>query len=273
MVWLARHARPLRILSIDVGIVLMLGLMSRGGDAVDLFHLAFLLLVVEAFLVAPRGFWLRLGLVLSAVEVLIVRAGSPAWQDLAEPYVLATIAVLVFVMHRARDRARADLAEQATHDPLTGLLNRRALQRHLDDALTRLHGDQRRFAVVYIDLDGFKAINDERGHDAGDQVLIEVSRRIVDACDTDDVVGRIGGDEFAVLLADCDSTAAAEAGARRMLAAIKQPYSNGAAASASIGIAMATPLATNSTDALLAEADRAMYSVKRAERGAYAFSV
>jgi diguanylate cyclase (GGDEF)-like protein len=259
-------------MSIDIGIVVMLGLMSRGGDALDVFHLAFLFLVVEAFLLAPAGFWIRMAVVLGAVEVLIVRAGEPAWQDLAEPYVLATIAVLVFLMHRARDRARADLAEQATHDPLTGLLNRRALQRHLDNALTRLHGDQQPFAVVYIDLDAFKAINDEHGHDAGDQVLIDVAHRIVGACDDDDVVGRIGGDEFAVLLAHGDSPAAAEAVARRMLASIKQPCSNGAAISASIGIAMATPFVTNSTDALLAEADRAMYSVKRAEKDAYAFS-
>ena len=272
MNWFARRAAVVRVLSIDIGIVALLGLMSRGGDAIDLFHVAFLLLVVEAFVLAPAHFWARLLIVLAAVELLIVRAGEPAWQDLAEPYVLATIAVMVFLMHRTRDRARADLADQAIHDPLTGLLNRRALQRHLDDAIEHLHRDKRSFAVVYIDLDGFKAINDDHGHDAGDQVLIEVARRITAAAGPDDVVGRIGGDEFALLLAHGDSPASAEATAQRILATIRQPCSNGAVTSASIGIAMATPLVTNSTDALLAEADRAMYSVKRAEKDAYAFS-
>lgn len=261
-----------RVVSIDVGILAMLGLMSRGGDAIDAFHLAFLLVVVEAFLLLPAAFWVRLTGVLAAVEVLIVRAGEPAWQDLAEPFVLATIATLVFLMHRARDRARAELAEQATRDPLTGLLNRRALQQHLDDAVEHLHRDQRAFAVVYLDLDDFKAINDERGHDVGDEVLVEIAQRIVAASHADDVAGRIGGDEFALLLAHGGSPAAAEAAAKRMLAAIEQPCSNGAAVSASIGIAMATPFAASSPDALLAQADRAMYSVKRNEKGAYAFS-
>jgi diguanylate cyclase (GGDEF)-like protein len=272
MAWLGRRADALQVVAIDIAIVVMLGLMSRGGDAIDLFHIAFLLLVVEAFLVASMGFWARFALLLCAVEVLIVREGAPAWQDLAEPGVLATIAVLVFLMHRARDRARATLAEQATHDPLTGLLNRRALQQHLDDAVKRLHRDQRSFAVVYVDLDGFKAVNDELGHDAGDQVLIEIATRILEASNTDDVVGRIGGDEFALLLAHGDSPEIAEAAAQRMLTAIELPCSNGASLSASIGIAMATPSIASTTQALLAEADRAMYSVKRADKGAYAFS-
>ncbi|MEA3055253.1 MAG: hypothetical protein QOD30_685 [Actinomycetota bacterium] len=271
MAWLGRRADALQVLALDIAIIVMLGLMSRGGDAIDLFHIAFLLVVVEAFLVASMGFWVRLALALGAVELLIVREGAPAWQDLAEPGVLATIAVLVFLMHRARDRARATLAEQATHDPLTGLLNRRALQHHLDGAIKRLHRDQRSFAVLYIDLDGFKAINDERGHDAGDQVLIEVAQRILGTSDADDVVG-IGGDEFALLLAHGDSPTTAEAAAQRILTAIELPCSNGATLSASIGIAMATPAIASSTHTLLAEADRAMYSVKRAEKGAYAFS-
>jgi hypothetical protein len=148
--------RPLwRIVLLDVGVLVVLATMTADDGALDLFHIAFLLLVVQAFLVLGWPFWARLALVLAVTEVLIVRAGDAVWQDIAEPMVLAAIATLVFVMHGSRDRVRGELEEQASHDALTGLLNRRALQAHLDTAVTRMHQDAIPFAVIYIDLDDF----------------------------------------------------------------------------------------------------------------------
>jgi diguanylate cyclase (GGDEF)-like protein len=178
-------------------------------------------------------------------------------------------------MHTSRDRVRAMLREQATHDPLTGLLNRRALQSHLDDAVKRLHRDNAAFAVIYIDLDGFKLVNDVHGHDVGDLLLIEASHRIQQRMQQDDLVGRIGGDEFALLIGSTPTHDDAEAMAQHLLDDIEWPFVIGEATitiSASMGIAMASPANTQSTKELLGDADRAMYSVKKAEKGAFAFS-
>jgi diguanylate cyclase (GGDEF)-like protein len=273
-----RDTTPVRagfwqIVALDAGIVLALAAMTTGGDAIDLFHAVFLLLVVEAFLVNGWGFWIRLVLALGVTQLLIVRAGEPAWQDLAEPMVLATIAVLVFLMHGSRERIRQALRLQATLDPLTGLLNRRALQAQLDSEVRRLKNDQSPFAVVYIDLDAFKNVNDEHGHDIGDMVLTEAARRIEGVTRDVDRAGRIGGDEFALLLGSSVTRSDAEAVARRLVETLERPFTVGGqsvALSASMGIALAAVGRT--PQQLLADADRAMYTVKRERKGTYGFA-
>jgi diguanylate cyclase (GGDEF)-like protein len=263
------------VAALDILIALMLVLMSTGGDALDLWQIAFLLLVAEAFLTSSWAFWPRLLLVLAVTDVTLVRAGATTTPDLAKPLVLATIAALVFVMHASRDRARADLHVQASRDPLTGLLNRRALQTHLDAAVGRMHYEQTSFAVIYIDLDGFKVVNDTYGHDVGDLLLSEAARRVEQLAGNGDRVGRIGGDEFAVLLSSVTSAVEAGDAARCLIRLLKMPFLiNGRSVhiSASMGIAMASPASRQSPRELLGDADRAMHAVKKTQKGDYAFA-
>jgi len=269
------ETRFARVTVLDLGVLAMLALMTFATDAIDLFHIAYLLLVVEAFLMSHWGFWPRVAVVLLVTELLIVRAGNPVWNDLAEPAVLASIAGIVFLMHCSRDRTRMVLREQATKDPLTGLLNRRALQDQMDEAVKDLHRDGVRFAVIYVDLDGFKSVNDAYGHDTGDVVLSEAARRIESLARKDGRVGRIGGDEFAVLLRFVDERGEVEQVADRLLAELETPFMVGVlsiALSASMGIAMAERANRRTPLELLSEADRAMYSVKRSTKGSYAFA-
>jgi diguanylate cyclase (GGDEF)-like protein len=150
----------------------------------------------------------------------------------------------------------SDLAHAATHDSLTGLGNRAELQR-------RANGEQ---ALLFIDLDGFKQVNDRFGHAAGDDVLISVARRIVSHVAARDLVARFGGDEFAVLLEGVQSEAVAERIAERIRAAIDFPVGVGECVvrvTGSIGVAIpkqgGRELAT-----LLREADKALYAAKAA---------
>jgi diguanylate cyclase (GGDEF)-like protein/PAS domain S-box-containing protein len=160
-----------------------------------------------------------------------------------------------------RNRMLGELHHAALHDALTGLPNRQLLADRLAQAghRTRRHGGT--VAVLFIDLDHFKLINDAAGHEVGDQVLIEVAARITHAVRADDTVARFGGDEFVVVCGD-GSVASASFTAQRVLAALREPVAVGDQrlhVSASIGIAMAPP---GDTDTLLSSADAAMYDAK-----------
>jgi diguanylate cyclase (GGDEF)-like protein/PAS domain S-box-containing protein len=159
---------------------------------------------------------------------------------------------------------------EADTDPLTGLANRRALERTLASALARAGVRGRTAAVLMLDLDGFKAINDRHGHAAGDAALREVARRLRRCVRERDLVARLGGDEFVVLLTDVggSSGAAAEACAR-VNAALAEPV---ALERAEVPLGAAIGVATFPADgadapALLAHADRAMYAAKGAKQG------
>jgi diguanylate cyclase (GGDEF)-like protein/PAS domain S-box-containing protein len=158
------------------------------------------------------------------------------------------------------------LQHEAAHDVLTGLVNRGALLKAIDHALSTVAPGQRR-AVLFIDLDDFKPINDTYGHEAGDSVLVAVARALQRSVLGSDTVGRLGGDEFAVILGDIDSEENAVAVASRILGALAEPVTVGGATircRASIGIAVTEPGCT-STDELLNWADTAMYHAKRAK--------
>ena len=164
----------------------------------------------------------------------------------------------------------AHLTYLAGHDALTGLANRRSLIASLTEVLDGRRSSDHRTAVLFCDLDGFKAINDTMGHETGDRVLVEVGRRLSATARDHDLVARIAGDEFVVMLAEIGSSAEAEAAAVRHLDALAEPISLGdrtVQISASIGIAMAAdhPDATS----LLRAADRRMYGAKRAGRGQF----
>jgi diguanylate cyclase (GGDEF)-like protein/PAS domain S-box-containing protein len=163
-------------------------------------------------------------------------------------------------------RARADLEYRATHDPLTGLPNRTMLLDHLRLALARLDRVQRGVGIVFLDLDGFKDVNDRYGHDAGDVVLREIAARLSHVTRPSDTVARYGGDEFVVLLDGLhDGMEEAAQIANRLVDAIgSTPVSFGRQVqlSASAGIAIA-PTALDKPERLITAADRLMYRAKR----------
>ena len=170
----------------------------------------------------------------------------------------------------AVDRAAAEdrLHHQAFHDPLTGLPNRTLLIDRLGQALLRLQRNQGTVAVMFLDLDRFKVINDSLGHDAGDELLLEIGRRISDSLQAADTVARFGGDEFVMVCERLEGVHEARALAERVTRALNEPITlprgGLVVASASIGIALAGG-PNDRPEALLRDADAAMYRAK--ERG------
>jgi diguanylate cyclase (GGDEF)-like protein/PAS domain S-box-containing protein len=163
------------------------------------------------------------------------------------------------------------LVHQAFHDPLTRLANRALFGDRVAHALSRRHRDRRPLIVMFADLDDFKTINDSLGHEAGDQVLIEVARRLQSAIRTGDTVARLGGDEFAFLLEDVVDRADGEQVAERIIEALEGPIRIGNAdvvVGASIGIAVGGDRRADAST-LLRDADVAMYTAKRRHRGGY----
>jgi diguanylate cyclase (GGDEF)-like protein len=168
-----------------------------------------------------------------------------------------------------RKRAEEALAHQAFHDVLTGLANRALFTDRVDQALRRSGPAAGTPAVVYIDLDGFKAVNDTLGHGAGDALLREVAARLTSMVRANDTVARLGGDEFAVLVDQTqDGSDEAEATAARVLEALRRPvalHGKTMTVAGSIGIAVGGPGAT--ADSLIGDADIAMYAAKMSGRG------
>jgi diguanylate cyclase (GGDEF)-like protein/hemerythrin-like metal-binding protein len=163
-------------------------------------------------------------------------------------------------------RASEHLACLAYTDPLTGLANRALFADHLHQAILHARRDDTTLAVLMADLDGFKAVNDTYGHDAGDVALQIVGQRFLGCVREGDTLARIGGDEFVVLLQRLPDHRAAARVAERMIAALAPPLDRIALSvviGTSIGIAV-WPEHANSLDALLASADTAMYRAKRA---------
>ncbi|MBX3599580.1 MAG: EAL domain-containing protein [Rubrivivax sp.] len=175
----------------------------------------------------------------------------------------------VFSFRDLTERLAAEerLEAMALHDPLTGLPNRRRLAERVDDAASAARRDGGAFALLVVDLDRFRQINDSLGHDTGDRVLLDVAQRIQGCLRQDDLLTRLGGDQFAVLLRPADA-AAAEATARRVLNVVAQPCNVDGAQftlTCSIGVALA-PSHGSSLDDLARHAEAAMRAVKSAGR-------
>ena len=182
------------------------------------------------------------------------------------------------VLARARDQLSATQAEEqharhlAAHDSLTALPNRSRFHERLEHALADPERRRQGLALLYLDLDGFKAVNDAHGHDAGDELLRIVAARLARSVRADDMVSRIGGDEFACLLPDVPSREQLSHLACKMFDAVSAPMKIGQlklTIHASIGIAVC-PTDGASAEALLKSADHAMYRAKRRNTG-YAF--
>src|SRR3954447_15254352 len=206
----------------------------------------------------------------TAMIVRVVRRdGSLLWVEVhanplhdAEGVLYGAVASYDDVTARVEQARRT--RHEADHDPLTGLANRRALERTLDAALARAGARARSVGVIMLDLDGFKAINDTHGHPAGDRALQEVAVRLRRCVRERDLVARLGGDEFVVVLTDLGGRSGAVADSvTRIHEALAEPFGAMALRSA-IGVAT-FPSDGGSAADLLAHADRAMY-VDKANR-------
>jgi diguanylate cyclase (GGDEF)-like protein/PAS domain S-box-containing protein len=167
-----------------------------------------------------------------------------------------------------RRRMESQLAHRATHDPLTNLPNRALLEDRLEQACARLTRGGERVALLFCDLDGFKEINDQHGHTVGDEVLVEVARRLRRVLRPADTVARLGGDEFVVVCEATDAEAAAEV-ADRIADALDVPFlvaGTRARIGVSVGIA-STSDPTMDPSELLLLADQAMYRQKHLPTG------
>ena len=158
------------------------------------------------------------------------------------------------------------LQETAARDSLTGLISRGRFVELVDAAIVAARERQDRFGVLFIDLDGFKPVNDEHGHDVGDELLRQVASRLLGSVRLDDVVARLGGDEFTILVTNGFDSIAAEAACAQIVSTIGAPYTvrgSQIEIRASVGFA-SYPEHGASVDTLLRAADQAMYAAKRA---------
>lgn len=169
-----------------------------------------------------------------------------------------------------RKRLEAELQHQALHDPLTNLPNRRLFSRLLERALQSCGARDRGVAVLFLDLDNFKAINDSFGHETGDLLLVRLAERVEGCLRSDDVVARLGGDEFTVLLRSVSGPDEVVCAVERISAALREPvavFGRELSVSASIGIAFGR--ARDEPDLLLRAADFAMYGAKESGKDRY----
>jgi diguanylate cyclase (GGDEF)-like protein/PAS domain S-box-containing protein len=179
-------------------------------------------------------------------------------------------------LSRSMSMARAmslEMVHSAQHDTLTGLPNRMLLNDRISQAIVLAPRHSRQVAVLFLDLDGFKHINDSLGHSVGDKLLQSVASRLVGCVSASDTVSRQGGDEFVVLLSDAEQWEDADTVARRMLRAVAEahPIDHGDLhITASIGVSV-YPDDGNDAEALIKNADTAMYQVKENGRQSYQF--
>lgn len=195
--------------------------------------------------------------------------GSKLWIDLSGVELQSEPGMSLWMMvDDSEIKRQSELIEhQALHDALTGLSNRLLLLDRLHQALANSSRNNMPLAVCFMDLDGFKPINDQYGHDAGDKVLVEISQRLVDTVRGNDTVARLGGDEFVILLTELSDEQEYDAVIKRVMEAINQPIqlapSNFVQVGASIGIAL-YPKNADDVEGLMHQADLAMYESKAA---------
>lgn len=172
----------------------------------------------------------------------------------------------------ARKLEEAEIRRQVHIDPLTGLSNRRMLIDRLEFSWNQAQRYNRSFAIIYLDLDDFKTVNDHLGHATGDLMLIEVARRLLDCTRASDTVARLGGDEFVILLSEVDEQSAPASIADKILNALSVPFLTSGhqlAPRASMGIVSFPTKKFCSPGAMLDAADNAMYTAKRTGGGRY----
>lgn len=232
----------------------------------------------------------RITLVIAVVEIFIMLSlsrvehmMSDATHALLDTVILVLFSTPIIYLWiikpyvMARDEAIEQVTHLALHDPLTQLANRRLMEEYLEKLLYRIKRTRVYGAILFIDLDGFKAINDRHGHHEGDSILIEVANRLQASVRGSDVVARLGGDEFVLLLSELGteqeiSEQNASIIAKRILQAISTPvqFRETYLIGGSIGIRMLDGSDT-SAEQLIEEADMAMYSAKQGAKGKIQF--
>ena len=267
-------------------VVVSVGLMACSAELVHLWdgrieaHFHFFVMVS---LLALYEDWLPFGLAFGFVVVHHGTLGAlaprsvydhpGAWTNpwgwaLIHGGFVAAAGVAGIVAWRLNETTRARMAHQALHDPLTRLPNRELFADRLTVALARARRSGRPVAVMFIDLDHFKVINDSLGHRAGDSVLLEVGARLDGFFRSQDTVARFGGDEFTVLVEDLASDTAASALADRIIAAVARPVTvEGRTVPVSLSVGIALAAGHESAVDLLRDADAAMYRAKERGRG------
>jgi diguanylate cyclase (GGDEF)-like protein/PAS domain S-box-containing protein len=211
-------------------------------------------------------------------ELLVKRKdGSQFWCDVRgraiDPQRVEEGAIFVFIDISARKERESRIQHLADHDALTGLLNRRLLEDRLQQSINLARRNDSMVAVMLIDLDGFKAVNDQYGHLMGDYVLRTVAKRLKDCVRESDTVARLGGDEFVVLLSGQRLAEDSGVVAEKILGALTEPVAAGGRRfdiGASIGISI-FPRDGAGPEQLLKHADAAMYRVKEAGKNRYQF--
>lgn len=174
----------------------------------------------------------------------------------------------------ALKNAEERILHMANHDVLTGLPTRRLATDRLLSALALDKRNKTKTAVMFVDIDGFKMVNDTLGHDAGDQVLVDTATRLSETVRQIDTVARVGGDEFWIILTGFHNKDCIESVAKKVIDAISEPYlidNEQVLIGASIGIAL-SPDHALTAEALVKLADQAMYAIKRKGKNAYAFA-
>jgi diguanylate cyclase (GGDEF)-like protein len=185
---------------------------------------------------------------------------------------LADVAAAYLINARSREdalSAAAKFEHQSLHDPLTGLPNRRALQDRLEHAAERARRSHTNAAIVFVDLDGFKTVNDTHGHRVGDELLVAVAERLSSILRAGDTLVRLGGDEFVIFCEDLADPSDVELLTTRISTAFERPFELAGTEitiTASVGVAFAGPGEAIADD-LLITADRAMYRAKRTGGG------
>jgi diguanylate cyclase (GGDEF)-like protein/PAS domain S-box-containing protein len=206
------------------------------------------------------------------------RDGTPMWASVAANPIYGArgeyLGALALVNDITRQRASAErIWHQANYDELTGLPNRHMFLDRLRHAMRKADREGAFLALLFLDLDRFKDVNDRLGHAMGDLLLAEAAQRIAACVRTSDTIARIGGDEFTVILAGLDRAATVERIAQAILAALSRPFVLGeerAQVSASIGVAL-YPADAREVELLLDRADQAMYAAKHAGRNRYGY--
>lgn len=213
---------------------------------------------------------------LSAVQPLLEMAGAQSGSSQVSAFAEAFSRMVVQLEAREfrleciidqLEQAKREL-EQANYDPLTRLPNRVIFRDRLRQALAQRERQGGVLAVLYLDLDRFKWVNDHLGHDAGDELLCQVAQRLGGSLRENDSLARLGGDEFVCVLPQISYPSVAQEVAERFLHALTRPFSlrqGEASIGTSIGIALCPPL-PGSMEALVQAADRAMYQSKQAGR-------
>ncbi len=243
--------------------------LDRVRSAVIIVFVAAGLMILAVVAVAFRSFARRLGRMTSLAEAvasgdLTVRTGDPRHDELGRlSHAFDDMTEALAEDIARRERVEAQLAYQATHDALTGLPNRQQLIGELDEVLET----EDVVAVLFVDLDGFKAVNDNHGHGAGDELLVRVAERLRDVLRPNDFLARLGGDEFVIVLRQM-GILEAERLAERVVGALELPFivSNvEVSISASIGVSSGD--SEQSGERLIKEADIAMYRAKAMGKG------